>query len=272
MKKVSFLAIVWLAVLSNSHAAITVNFFADAGTKRPHRADGEPLENGQIVQVGTFTGGFDPLTSNVTLVDLLANWKLFGQTVTETNEIAPAGSFYGGVTGDATGFSGEEAFLLFIRKSSGKSLSILADDVLEFGLFRKLDFSTGDSWIFPSDNALFPLTIDANEANFTTANLGKLEGDKLILRTYDPAPAQRQIFGDFARYEGDWIFSTRFGFLWESATYPWIYHLDLEWLYHVGLNGENLWGWSPDRGWLWISLHPYIYSPDLGDYFDVRNP
>lgn len=114
--------------------------------------------------------------------------------------------------------------------------------------------------------------MNPDEVDFVPRHLGSLDGDKLVLRTYDPAPAQRKIFGDFARYEGDWLFSVRFGFLWESATYPWIYHLDLGWLYHFGLDGGNLWVWSPDRGFLWISLHPYIYSAETGQYFEAQNP
>lgn len=253
-------------------ASITVNFFADAGTKRPHRADGQPLEDGQLVQVGTFVDTFDPYAANVTLVDILANWRLFGQAVTETNEIAPAGSFYGSATREADGFAEQPAYLLFIRKSTSKPLGALADDVLEFGLFTKQDFTNGDIWLFPRDGELFPFEMNANDANFTTGNLGSLDVDKLVLRTYDASAVQQRIFGDFARYEGDWIFSVRFGFLWESATYPWIYHLDLGWLYHFGPDGENLWTWSPDRGFLWISWHPIIFSIETGEFFDIQAP
>src|SRR5690606_33264295 len=96
-------------------ADITVNFFADAG-KRPHRADGQPLEDGQIVQVGAFVDTFDPYASHLTLVDLLSNWRPFGQTFTMTSEIAeigPTGSFYGTATGSAIGFSDQPAYLFF---------------------------------------------------------------------------------------------------------------------------------------------------------------
>ena len=72
---------------------------------------------------------------------------------------------------------------------------------------------------------------------------------------------------------GGWRNSEWFG---AFLTYPeldWIYHSELDWVYVVKDEGNGIWIWHHQHGWLWTQdmVWPYLYSNRTSNWIYFMN-
>jgi hypothetical protein len=145
--------------------------------------DGQPLEPGHKVSIGTFADGFDPAAHADDLPALLANWRQFHFGSTDTIDNEP-GSFWlthaspDGTNLDGFLFPGKKIYLLLTRTLDGNPEPAAdASNIRDFALFT----SSHSAWSFrppASENNLPPGDrSDLNSSQINSALVGTLNSD-----------------------------------------------------------------------------------------------
>ena len=95
----------------------------------------------------------------------------------------------------------------------------------------------------------------------TNATVYYLPGTTNWGSTFDGLPtATYGIWSGAECLTNDWYWLDWFGHF-NTAYYPWVYHLQHGWMYPVGTDSTSIWLWTSDMDWLWTSdtIYPYLY-------------
>jgi hypothetical protein len=142
-----------VSVVSNAQT-ITVNYNGGSGAPNVIESDGiTPLADGNAVEIGYFTAGYD-IQGNAGSLSALATarqngtWHLFDSTSITHNLLLPAGSFSG--QGNATsGFTGNQIDLWIFQTANGAAPAADLSNVTAWGLFSSTtNAGPSRSWIF----------------------------------------------------------------------------------------------------------------------------
>ena len=197
------LAAIFCAVLCAAHAT-SITLQGGFGYPNAKDSSGTPLAPGHKVSIGTFADGFDPAAHASDLPALLAAWRQFHFTTTDTIDGDP-GSFWlkhASPTGNATvtlpdgtssefSFPGKKIYLLLTRTDAAHSEPAAdGSNVRDFAIF------TAPAWTFPapaSESNLPPGDlINLNTSQITTAIAGAADPATgtftLAFYSADPAP------------------------------------------------------------------------------------
>jgi hypothetical protein len=182
------LAPIFCAVLCAAHAT-SITLQGGFGYPNAKDSSGTPLAPGHKVSIGTFADGFDPAAHASDLPALLAAWRQFHFTTTDTIDGDP-GSFWlkhASPTGNATvtlpdgtssefSFPGKKIYLLLTRTDAAYSEPAAdGSNVRDFAIF------TAPSWTFPAP---------ASESNLPPGDLRNLNTSQIntaLAGTADPS-------------------------------------------------------------------------------------
>lgn len=163
--------------------ATSVTLQGGFGYPNAKDSSGTPLEAGHKVAIGTFVDGFDPSADSTDLPTLLANWREFHFTTTETID-GDDGSFWlkhssvDGTNAEGYSFPGKKIYLLLTRTDAAYTEPAAdGSNVVDFAIFTSDD----PAWIFrspPSERNLPP----GDLSSLNTAQI-----DLAIAGTADPA-------------------------------------------------------------------------------------
>ena len=143
-----------VSVVSNAQQ-ITVNYNGGSGAPNVIQSDGiTPLADGNTVEIGYFTAGYD-IQGNAGSLSALATarqaggaWHPFSSTAITHNLLLPAGSFSGQGTA-TTGFTGNQIDLWVFQTVNGAAPAADLSNVTAWGLFSSTtNASPSRSWIF----------------------------------------------------------------------------------------------------------------------------
>jgi hypothetical protein len=179
--RVSYLlAPIFCAVLCAAHAT-SVTLQGGFGYPAAKDSSGAPLASGHKVSIGTFADGFDPVANASNLPALLAAWRQFHFTTTDTIDGDP-GSFWlkhaspDGTNAEGFSFPGKKIYLLLTRTDAAYSEPAAdGSNVRDFAIF------TAPSWTFPAP---------ASESNLPPGDLRNLNTSQIntaLAGTADPS-------------------------------------------------------------------------------------
>ncbi len=247
--KRSCLIIAGILLSLGDFAATAATVVLSAPSEKPLlSSSGQPLPAGATVECGTFPH-LDPTTAADHLLLLRTDWQVFGRTFT-----GPRGTLSASLQNDEYEYLYYPVYWLVMLTSDGQPARNDTANVSEYALFTNFTWSQ------------FPL---GTEQTFTTTDLsnfgvffhGQQYPQGVRLAPYQAAVRLRELWGDYADLGGGWQWSAWLQFFWNDDTFPWIFHSEARWLYLVGRTKNDLWGWSPDLGWLFTAeiFYPYFY-------------
>ncbi len=125
-----------------------VFYSGNAGESNAVVSAGQPVPDGNTVEIGYFTSGFNPTNNANSLLTLGAAWHEFGSANIST--FAPSGPPVGGrflgdsITTDPS-FQGNKIYLWIFETSGNGAPAADFSNVLEYGLYS----SSSNNWVFP---------------------------------------------------------------------------------------------------------------------------
>jgi hypothetical protein len=149
---------------------ITVGATAGPGLRSLSDSSGADLASGNQVQIGTFDSGFNLATMAGDVAALQAAWNPFGSL--EVRSFGPeAGRFSGSLSGDDSGFVGEQIYLFAFQTTASTAPDASWSNIQAYGIFTNY---TSSDWIFPEGDDLTSRNILVSTSSVTDAHMGSV--------------------------------------------------------------------------------------------------
>jgi hypothetical protein len=161
----------------------TINFSAGVGERDVMLSGGTPVPDGNQVQIGYFTPGFDVSANAANFLSLATAWHSLGATSIKTI-FGQSGRFSGSLSTTDPQFSAQKICLWIFQTTDDSAPLANFQNLQGYGLFS----SPSANWLFPEPSNLPVNQTSITSSQVTQAYFGSYDSAHLIL-TQVPEPA-----------------------------------------------------------------------------------